>query len=123
MGVSRSGHRDDKIRRRLLEGAGSVHDATGVLGVLRNELARTQALVETKAAKELDLKNQLVREQAQTEKLLSVQKALEVLKQRAENAAAIPRLGTEQVAPLVAKVDMLLNETERIREWIEQRLA
>ena len=104
----------------FFEGAGSVHDATGVLGVLRNELTRTQALVETKAAKELDLKNQLVREQAQTEKLLSVQKALEVLKQRAENAAAIPRLGTEQVAPLVAKVDMLLNETERIRKWIAQ---
>ncbi|MCA9051715.1 MAG: HlyD family secretion protein, partial [Planctomycetaceae bacterium] len=36
------------------------------------------------------------------------------------NAVSGPRLGREQVAPLIAKVDMLLHETERIREWIDQ---
>ena len=71
------------------------------------------------AAKEY-LENQTVQEQAQTDKLVSIQQALRVLKERAETAASIPRLGSEQVGPLVAKVDMLLNETERIREWIAQ---
>lgn len=109
-----------KTVAEFFEGAGQVHETSGALGVIRNELARTQALIENKAAKELDLKNQTVQEQAQTDKLLAVQKALKVLKERAETAASIPRLGTEQVGPLVAKVDMLLNETERIREWIAQ---
>ena len=104
----------------FFEGAGQVHETSGVLGVIRNELARTQALVKSEAAKELDLKNQTVQEQAQTDKLVSIQKALKVLKERAETAASIPRLGTEQVGPLVAKIDLLLNEADRIREWIAQ---
>ncbi len=102
------------------EGAGTVHAEAGALGVIRNELARTHALVETKAAKEKDLRNQTIQEEAQTDKLAAVQEALKVLKERAEAAAAVPRLGSEQVAPLIAKVDLLLNETERIREWIAQ---
>lgn len=102
------------------EGAGTVHAESGALGVIRNELAQTHALVESKAAKENDLRNQTIQEEAQTEKLAAVQEALKVLKERAEAAAAVPRLGSEQVAPLVAKVDMLLNETERIRQWLAQ---
>lgn len=102
------------------EGAGTVHAESGALGVIRNELARTHALVETKAAKERDLAQQTIQEEAQTDKLAAVQQALLVLKERAEAAAAVPRLGSEQVGPLVAKVDMLLNETQRIREWIAQ---
>ena len=72
------------------------------------------------AAREVDYVNQTIREQAQKDKLDAVRKALAVLKERAETAASIPRLGQEQVAPLVAKVDMLLNETQRIRTWISQ---
>ncbi len=102
------------------EGAGTVHAESGALGVIRNDLARTHALIQTKAAKEQDLDNQIVQEEAQTDKLAAVQQALLVLKGRAEAAAAVPRLGSEQVGPLVAKVDMLLNETQRIRAWIAQ---
>ena len=102
------------------QGAGAVHQETGALGVIRSELARTQALVQSKAAKEQDLQNQTIQEEAQKDKLASIQQALKVLKERAETAARVPRLGSEQVAPLVAKVDMLLNETERIRAWISQ---
>ncbi len=109
-----------KSKADFFESASDMYEETATLGVIRNELARTQALSETKAAKELDLKNQTIQEQAHTDKLTSIQKALHVLKERAETAANIPRLGTEQIAPLVAKVDMLLNETDRIREWIQQ---
>jgi len=104
----------------FFEGASNMYQETAALGVIRNELARTQALSQTHAAKEMDLRNQTIREQAGTDKLRAIQKALRVLKERAETAARIPRLGSEQIAPLVAKVDMLLNETERIREWIQQ---
>lgn len=102
------------------EGAGLVHETTGQLGVIRNELERTQVLIENRAARETDLKSQTILEEAHEQKLETVQDALRVLKTRAEQAASIPRLGEEQVAPLVAKVDMLLNETERIRQWIAQ---
>lgn len=102
------------------EGVGQVHETVGSLNVIRNELRRTQELISGNAAREVDYVNQTIREQAQKDKLAAVQKALAVLKERAETAASVPRLGQEQVAPLVAKVDMLLNETERIRTWISQ---
>lgn len=102
------------------EGAGQVHETNGQLGVIRNELERTKVLIKSNAARETDLQKQSIQERAQQEKLASVQSALRILKERAESASSIPRLGAEQVAPLVAKVDMLLNETERIREWIAQ---
>lgn len=102
------------------EGAGQVFETNGDLGVIRNELERTKALIESKAAREVDLKTQVIQEQAQQEKLASVQQALKVLKDRAEAAANSPRLGAEQLAPLVAKVYMLLNETKRIRDWASQ---
>lgn len=104
----------------FFHGASEMYEETATLGVIRNELSRTQALFQTEAAKEIDLQNQTVREKAHTEKLNSIQKSLKILKERAETAAGIPRLGSEQIAPLVAKVDMLLNETQRIREWIAQ---
>ena len=112
---------DTEMTRSLAdfhEGVGQVHETKGQLGVIRNELERTKVLIENKAARETDLKTQSIQEHAQTEKLASIQSALQVLKERAETAANIPRLGEEQVAPLVAKVNMLLNETERIRQWI-----
>lgn len=102
------------------EGVGQVHETVGSLNVIRNELRRTRELIHTEAARDVDYVNQTIREQAQKDKLDAVQNALAVLKERAETAANIPRLGEEQVAPLVAKVDMLLNETERIRKWISQ---
>jgi len=102
------------------EGAGQVFETNGDLGVIRNELERTRILIESKAAREVDLKTQTIQEQAQQEKLASVQQALKVLKDRAEAAANSPRLGAEQIAPLIAKVDMLLNETQRIRDWASQ---
>ena len=102
------------------EGAGQVFETNGDLGVIRNELERTKVLIASKAAREADLQSQVIQEKAQQEKLASVQEALKVLKERAEAAANIPRLGAEQIAPLVAKVDMLLNETHRIREWATQ---
>lgn len=114
---------DTEMTRSLADfhdGVAQVHETTGDLGVIRSELERTKILIETKAAREIDLRQQSIQEQAQKEKLASVQSALKVLKERAENAAQIPRLGEEQIAPLVAKVDMLLHETERIREWIAQ---
>ena len=116
---------DTEMTRSLAdfyEGAGTVHQESGALGVIRNDLARTHALVQSKAANDQELQKQTIQEEAQTEKLAAVQQALEVLKLRAEAAAAaaVPRLGSEQVGPLVARVDMLLNETQRIREWIAQ---
>jgi multidrug resistance efflux pump len=116
---------DTEMTRSLAdfyEGAGTVHQESGALGVIRNDLARTHALVQSKAANDQELQKQTIQEEAQTEKLAAVQQALEVLKLRAEAAAAaaVPWLGSEQVGPLVARVDMLLNETQRIREWIAQ---
>lgn len=112
---------DTEMTRSLAdfhEGVGQVHETEGQLGVIRNELERTKVLIENKAARDTDLQMQSIQEHAQKSKLASIQEALKVLKERAESAASIPRLGEEQVAPLVAKVNMLLNETERIREWI-----
>ena len=114
---------DTEITRSMAEfhaGVGEVHETVGSLNVIRNELQRTAELIHSNAAREVDYVNQTIREQAQKDKLDAVRKALAVLKERAETAASIPRLGQEQVAPLVAKVDMLLNETQRIRTWISQ---
>lgn len=102
------------------EGAGAVHEQEGALGVIRNELQRTQQLLASNAAREKELVNQTIQEAAQQDKLEAVENALEVLKARAEKAADAPRLGAEQIKPLVAKVNLLLNETKRIREWMAQ---
>ena len=104
----------------FFEGTGDYHQASGELDIIRNDLARTRSLMESRAARESDLLNQTIQEQAQSEKLASIQHALKVLKSRAETAANIPRLGPEQVAPLIAKVEQLLHEAERIQEWIAQ---
>lgn len=102
------------------EGAGAVHEQEGTLAVIRNELKRTSQLIASNAAKENDFVNQSIQESANEDKLVAVEQALKVLKERAENAADAPRLGAEQIKPLVAKVDLLLNETKRIREWMAQ---
>ena len=114
---------DTEITRSLAdfyEGAGAVHEQEGTLAVIRNELKRTQQLIATNAAKENDFVNQSIQESANEDKLVAVEQALEVLKDRAEKAADAPRLGSEQIKPLVAKIDLLLNETKRIREWMAQ---
>lgn len=102
------------------EGASAVHHEAGALGVIRDQLQITQQLTIRQAAQESDLRIQSIQEDAQQNKLAAVQEALVVLKNRAEAATKAPRLGQEQVAPLVAKVNMLINETERIRQWIAQ---
>ena len=102
------------------EGAGAVHEQEGTLAVIRNELKRTQQLIVNNAAKENEFVNQSIQESANKDKLVAVENALSVLKERAEKAADAPRLGAEQIKPLVAKVDLLLNETKRIRQWIAQ---
>lgn len=102
------------------EGASAVHHEAGALGVIRDQLQTTHQLTIRQAATESDLRIQTIQEDAQQNKLAAIQEALVVLKNRAESAQKAPRLGPEQVAPLVAKVNMLLNETERIREWIAQ---
>ncbi|MEZ6129705.1 MAG: HlyD family efflux transporter periplasmic adaptor subunit [Planctomycetaceae bacterium] len=109
-----------KSLAEFYEGAGNVHQEAGALGIIRDELQNTHQLTIRHAARESDLRRQTIQEDAQRNKLAAVQEALMALKNRAEAAAKVPRLGPEQVAPLVAKVDLLMNETQRIREWIAQ---
>lgn len=114
---------ETEITRSLadfFEGAGAVHEQEGTLAVIRKELKRTQQLIAGNDARESDLVNQSIQESANEDILLAVERAWEVLKERAEKAADALRLGAEQIKPLVAKVDLLLNETKRIRERMAQ---
>ncbi len=104
----------------LFEADSRAHDAAGDLSIIRNDLARTRQLHERRAVPDADLVNQTLLEQAQQERLQAIRESLVVLKKRAEAAQRVPRLGSEQIAPLTAKFDMLLNEIERLREWIAQ---
>lgn len=102
------------------EARGQVFHEVGTLDILRDQLDRTRIEREQRATTEADLLEKTIEERSHSEKLSSLQQSLIVLKGRAEKASAIPRLGTEQIEPLIAKADMLLNEIERIREWIAQ---
>lgn len=96
--------------------AAVVHESPVVLGVIRNELARTHARVQTKAITADDV----IQAGDQQDRLSSIQTSLQELKIRAEAAALIPRLGTAELAPLVARIDKLLHEAARIRTWKSQ---
>ncbi|MEZ6062415.1 MAG: HlyD family efflux transporter periplasmic adaptor subunit [Planctomycetaceae bacterium] len=104
----------------LFEGDSRLHEATGNLNIIRNELSRTQKLHERKAIAESEVVNQTLLEKSQQDRLEAIRESLIVLKRRADAAQQVPRLGPEQIAPLTAKCDMLLNEIDRLQEWLAQ---
>ena len=104
----------------FLEADGRLRDETESLAALRDQLARTQARNDRHAAAESDLRSQQFRERGQQEKLDGLERAVTALRERAERAIQIPRPGTEQVQPVVAKSEMIRNEIGRLRGWIRQ---
>lgn len=104
----------------LFEAAGRMHDEHGALNVLRYQLDQTKNLYEKKAVSTSDLDTYTIQVAAKREQLDSIQQAIVVLKERAERAVASPRPGDEQLKPLIAKSDMLLNEISRLRQRIAQ---
>lgn len=117
-------HVDDTEMTRAVadfhEARGYVEQEVGTLDILRDQLDRKISEREKLATTESDLLEKTIEERSHADKLGALQQSLMVLKARAERATSIPRLGTEQIEPLIAKSDMLLNEIGRIREWIDQ---
>ena len=104
----------------LFESAGRMHSENGSLNVLRYQLGLNRELHQKHASLEADLTTFEIQEKAKKEELDSIEQAIVVLKQRAERAVSSPRLGAEQIQPMIAKSDMLLNEISRLRERIAQ---
>ncbi len=104
----------------LFESAGRMHNEQGSLNVLRYQLGLNRELHQKHASLKADLTTFEIQEKAKKEELDSIEQAIVVLKQRAERAVSSPRLGVEQIQPMIAKCDMLLNEISRLRERIAQ---
>ncbi|MEZ6042729.1 MAG: HlyD family efflux transporter periplasmic adaptor subunit [Planctomycetaceae bacterium] len=102
------------------EATGTIHKEHGTLEILRDQLERTRIEREQRATTASDLIEKTIEERSHAEKLESLHESLTVLKERAQRAEETPRLGTEQIEPISAKADSLLNEIDRIREWMAQ---
>lgn len=104
----------------FFETSGMVNAETGTLEVLQDQLDRVTSLSQQKAATAADVQSVTIREKAQQERLSELQEALIVMKERARKATQVTRPGDEQIQPLIAKAELLLNEIARLREWIAQ---
>jgi len=104
----------------LYESTGRMHQENGTLDLLRNQLERTKELHLKNATTNLELSSFTIQENAKQEELNSLQQWVKVLTERARRAAESPRLGAEQIQPMIAKSEMLLNEISRLRERIAQ---
>ena len=104
----------------LFETAGRMHEEHGSLDVLRYHLEQTKELHAKKAVPASDLDTCTIQVDAKREQLDSIQQAIVVLKERAQRAVASPRPGAEQLQPMIAKSEMLLNEIARLRQRIAQ---
>lgn len=102
----------------FFESTGKMHEEVGNLALIREQLTRNEKLTNLNAASKWDTESFRIQEKAAEENLNSIRQSLVVLKERAEKAAASPRLGSEQIQPLLAKSEMLLNEIQRIRGMI-----
>ena len=103
-----------------LEADGRLQDESQSLAALRDQLARTQMLSDRHAAADSELRSQQFREHGQQEKLAGLERAVVALRERAEQVIQVSRPGAEQIQPLVAKSEMIMNEIGRMREWISQ---
>lgn len=104
----------------LFESASRMHNESGSLELLRYQLNLNRDLHAKDASSRVDLDSYEIQERAKHEELESIQQAILVLKDRAEKAVASPRLGAEQIQPMIAKSEMLLNEISRLRSKIGQ---
>jgi multidrug resistance efflux pump len=104
----------------LYESTGRMHQESGSLDLLRNQLEQTKKLHLRNATTDLELSSFEIQEEAKQEELNSLQQWVVVLKERARRAAESPRLGAEQIQPMIAKSELLLNEISRLRERIAQ---
>lgn len=102
----------------LFESASRMHDETGALELLQYQLSFNRDLHARNATARVEMDSYEIQARAKKEELDSIQKAIEVLKDRAQKAVDSPRLGAEQIQPLIAKSEMLLNEILRLREKI-----
>ncbi|MBL8819736.1 MAG: HlyD family efflux transporter periplasmic adaptor subunit [Planctomyces sp.] len=102
----------------FFESTGRMHAELGNLELIREQLNRNTILAEQQATSMWEKESFQIQEKAATENLNAIQQSLVILKERAEKAASSPRLGAEQIQPLVAKSEMLLNEIQRIRGLI-----
>lgn len=104
----------------LFESAGRMHDESGALELLQYNLALNRDLAGRSASSKSELHSYEIQERAKKDEIGSIQQAIAVLKSRAEKAVNSPRLGVEQIQPMIMKSEMLLNEIERLRAKIDQ---
>jgi len=104
----------------LYESTGRMHQENGSLELLRDQLEQTKKLHLKNATTNLELSSFTIQENAKQEELNSLQQWVKVLTERARRAAESPRLGAEQIQPMIAKSTLLLNEISRLRERIAQ---
>ena len=104
----------------LYEGTSRMQDEFGSLNLLQDQLERAKKAAFEGSFFIMDLSRFTIQEAAKQEQLNSIKDEVLVLKERAKRAAESPRLGVEQIQPLIAKSEMLLNEISRLRARIDQ---
>lgn len=104
----------------LYERTSRMQDEFGSLNLLQDQLERARKLHAKQAVPNQDLSRFTIQEAAKQEQLNSMKDEVLVLKERARRAAESPRLGVEQIQPLIAKSELLLNEISRLRARIDQ---
>ncbi len=104
----------------LFESASRMHDESGALELLRYNLELNRNLRLLDASSKRELQSYEIQERAKREEIGSIEQAIAVLKSRAEKAVSSPRLGAEQIQPMISKSEMLLNEISRLRAKIDQ---
>ena len=99
---------------------GQIHEDESQLKVLQDQLGRMQKLKQASAVGGADLQATAIRESAQLLKLSETRRTVEVLKLRAEKLEGAKVGSFEQIEPLLARTEMLLNEAGRLRERTAQ---
>ena len=102
----------------LYESTGRLQQENGSLDLLRDQLERTKRLHQKDASSNQNLSSFTIQEAAKEKELSAIKEEVQVLTERAKRAAESPRLGAEQIQPMIAKSEMLLNEIARLRERI-----
>lgn len=95
-----------------------LHDMQGKLEILTDQVETSRDLYGDGHLRANMLNESLAEKRATSAMVEETKLAIEVLRSRAEKARNIPRPGAEQMVPLVAKCNLLLNDIERLREQV-----
>lgn len=104
----------------VFEANSQLHDVTGRLDILTEQVEISKDLFNDGHLRSDSLNQRLAAKRATSAMAEEIRKSVEVLSKRAEKARSIPRPGPEQMEPLVAKCNLLLNDLDRLGEQIRE---